>query len=373
MKLNDAHAKVVGYGFGGNGQNVRLVITLAFEIYLAEAGDGTFADYVFDKIPELFAALTTAHPNPTAEINVPSDQAFDGMEAHSLKLWGLGAGDRQGGARPVIESKAVNVTGKIACKVTHGDEGAVASVKVRLSTPTSMLGDLTARELGTQYKGECWVDLDVLQSEIEPEIRKPAETVEDRQEALSLVGDDDDDELLWWERMEWNEGITDKVVLIAAPDQLLDLVTLLARCPLIGNSAAARRAALDVKNGTPTVVAALGHEDALSLVMMLEEAGGAAHALALGDEDDVDEPFVGDVEEWKPRDDLRDLDAFTLKAYILTLDVDQARRQFSHTTQKATRMSDVERIARKLVKLLNVPAPVDSAPLKRTQGRRRVT
>jgi len=374
VKVQNAHAKVVGYGFGGNGANVRLAVTLSFQLALADSGDGGFADYCFSKIPELWAALTAKEPLPKAELVVDAAQAFDGLSAHEIKIWGLSRLDRQPGAEPIVATAAGNISGKVDCKIVRGDGGVIADVRVKFSAPTSMFGGLTVRELGSQYKGECWVDVEQLQSEL-AEAVKPAKrpSVEDRQLPLVGEGDGEVGEAEGDDSEDGGEGIWDgidfgapgdyDVMLIAVPVQAHDLALALATLPN-GGAMSARRTVIDVREGKILRIARAQQADAHAIVEILEGLGASAHAIPHGDDcpfsdatspepEAVTEPDLPD-EDWKPVD-LAGRSDEEISAAIMAMTVEQARAQFLHSTGRATRISDLDRLTARLVHDLKIP------------------
>lgn len=425
VKLNNEKAFLVNATVKAAKPSAICQLKLVFAVHVEDAGMGTFADYAFEQIPELFDVLRKG-ASPKAKLSVPAAEVFEGLSNHKLRVWGLPERDRRETAQPNIGSDTALVKGSVQCDVRHPeDDGSVAHIGITVEVPTSELGDLTLRELGSYLRGECYVDMEQLQTDVQdarPLLRRP-DPKDDRQVEMTIeafiggkpaaeivadfVGEEDVSEEMagrivdalagskaeptideladaleiydappvveeepakWPEADEFAEVGSWDVTLIEAPEMARAAVVVLERLPYL-DADEARSVVKAVQAGEPQNVATQATARvAVAIRDALQAAGCVAHALNMAltiddlgkigaDEADegVQDPTAREEEfVLKTPSELRAM-GDELQDFIESLTLEQAREQYKHATQGATRSSDLAFIAKKLRKELAIP------------------
>jgi hypothetical protein len=344
MQIENAHMAVAAISIGGNGSNVRTLLTFQAQVSLSDAGIKPLADELFRGVPELFRLLEMSSENAGADLEVDAAQALDGLSAHILRLYSMPLEERATGTNPALEVSGVNLTGKVGAAVKHDDGNGVATakVKIRVSAPSGLI-KLAHGDLAGLLKTECWVDLCPLKEEIKPEIRKPAEASEDRQ--TTLLADSE-----WHEEIQWEgDGRDVELVIGSVPENYIRAANAMANIPGL-DLGKAREVCREIRGGLSVTVATLSEGDANVLAQVLEECGCLVNRRAAPDPD-----------AWMPQDiDATKWSKAEILDYVSGLTIDQAKAQHLHSTQKPTKSRSVAKVAQSLIALLTAPRPVQA-------------
>lgn len=314
MKTLDTEGKLVGVGIGGR-KNAVASFSIAIEFYLSEYGDGGFADVVLDRAPDLLAAMRAKSLLPQTTHTMAAEQLFDGQQAHAFALWGLPEASRQPNAKPIIRSNGANIKGAAKFVVNYGDGVGNVSCKCTLSVkvPTGLLGELSLRDVGSQLHGDCWVDLEQLQTEaddVEPTNRTAGERAASQAEIDWNAAEDDGDTAYGHldDEIELTGGDM-MVVMTEVPEHFLGVARFIEELPddagdeedeeglaKAYGADKARQLCQSVKEGNHEVVIDdLDTASAEHIVAKIEAAGGVAHVAEM--ERDADADAEGESED----------------------------------------------------------------------------
>lgn len=359
----NAHGKLTAVSIGGKG-NPTATFTLAFEVYLSEWGDGGFADTVFEAAPTVLAAMR-ANGASGVKMSLQAEELFDGLKAHRFNLWGLPEGNRRPEAEALVHTTAANIKGQATFELTFGEgAGNVAcEVKLPVKAPTGELPDITLRELGTQLHGECWVDIECLQSELDPvePVKNPrgggeqsslgfddGRTLEADAPAPGLPAPEEPGDGEW--------GVS----LLEVPEHPLAVVNILVELPSIGSVEEARGIVESVATGEEwAILEDVDKEYAERLGERLGECGCTWRLDGPGGHEEEDAqpeaagapppPAAGNGETpIYSLEEVRGLGDEQLGEYLMGLTVDDLRAVHERVLGKATRSSNPEFICNRI-------------------------